>query len=182
MAPSRFPSLSLTTLFTHSAAATILMMFPSPQSTRLLVRRTHATCIDQIGRLYAATLSAWLSEERRSSAQENGATVENLDDHLPSAFTQSVQKTARARMLAIWTKLNGTKASILQSSYELSLRGDWPKKEYLHLLETQLSLVQALAQLGQALTRLDPHWRRTLVKQTAFLNPNLVGLGCSSLT
>lgn len=149
-------------------------MLVPPQSTRLLVRRTHATCIDRIGRMYAATLSAWLSEERHDAAELNGT---ELPEEHPSVFTESLQKSARSSMLAVWVKINGSKAAILQSSYELSLRGDWPRREYLHLLETQLGLVQSIAQLGSALTRLDPAWRRTLVRSTAFLNPNLVSVG-----
>jgi hypothetical protein len=77
-------------------------------------------------------------------------------------------------MLALWNKLNGTRPRILQSTYEPSLRGDWPRDEYTRLLDTQLQLAQALAQLGLSLTRLGPRWRRVLVRRTAFLNPNLI--------
>lgn len=156
------------------AAATIFMLFPTPQSTRLLVRRTHATCIDEIGRIYSAILASWLSEDRRDEAKASDVDRETLDHHVPSAFTVSVQKAARARMLALWVKLDGTRVNILQSSYEISMRGNWPKKEYLDLLRTQLTIVQGLAQLGQALVRLDPAWRKIIVRSTAFLNPNLV--------
>lgn len=153
------------------------MLFPRPQTTRQLVRRTHATCIHEIGRLYGAIISGWISEELKSrpakSAEEK---VNNQDDHLPSSSISSlaIQHAARARMLALWNKLNSTRERIRQSAYEPSLRGDWPQEEYTRLLDVQLQLVQALAQLGSALTRLGPGWRRVLVRRTAFLNCNLV--------
>lgn len=168
------------------------MVIPKPQSTRQLVRRTHATCIDEIGRLYSAIVSGWILEETesphcRKNLKEEGKEIdsdrfgsdkheraEQASVHLSSPFSLAVQKAARGRMLALWTKLNGTRARIIQSTYEPSSRGDWPREEYTRLLDTQLQLAQALAQLGSSLTRLGPRWRRILVRRTAFLNPNLV--------
>ena len=129
-------------------------------SSRAFVRRTLATCIDSTGRVYSGIISAWLSEE----SAENDSSV----------WTESTKKQARARMLAIHSTLNNCKVSIVQSSYEVSLRGDWPKDQYLRLLAAQLTIIQSLAQLALSLTKLDRRWRQALVRQTAFLNPNLI--------
>lgn len=56
------------------------------------------------------------------------------------------------------------------------MKGDWPKQEYFRLLRLQLALLQALGQLGQALVRLEPKWRKRIVQETAFLNQPLVSL------
>ncbi|GAA5938678.1 hypothetical protein JCM1841_000639 [Sporobolomyces salmonicolor] len=143
-----------------TAAATIMMMLPPVSSSRQLVRLTHSTCISELGRIYTGIISAWLGEE------QSGASA--------SGFSLSAQKAARARMLALRLKLNSSRVSILQSTYEISLRGDWPKPEYLDLLRIQLHLLQALGQVGHALVRLDSGWRRKLLNTTAFLNQPLI--------
>ncbi|GAA5916631.1 hypothetical protein JCM5296_002963 [Sporobolomyces johnsonii] len=143
-----------------TAAATIMMMLPPVSSSRQLVRLTHSTCISELGRIYTGIISAWLGEEQSSESA--------------SGFSLSAQKAARARMLALRLKLNSSRVSILQSTYEISLRGDWPKSEYLDLLRIQLHLLQALGQVGHALVRLDSEWRRKLLNTTAFLNQPLI--------
>ncbi|GAA5980157.1 hypothetical protein JCM11641_006931 [Rhodosporidiobolus odoratus] len=145
--------------------AAVAMLLP-PVSTRLLVRRTHATCIHELGRLYTLIISAWLKEEHSLP----DSTVEATS----SGFSPAAREAARARMLAVRVKLNATQPAILQASWEISLRGDWPKEEHSQLLTLQLGMLQALAQLGQALVRLSPEWRRALVHETAFLNQPLI--------
>ncbi|BGP43100.1 hypothetical protein JCM10449v2_007124 [Rhodotorula kratochvilovae] len=156
--------------------AAVFMLIP-PQSSRRLVRRTHATCVQELGRLYTAIVSEWLSEERygESSAasaagEESGAGKEE------EPFSSASRQVGRARMLALRVKLNSSRVVIEQAAFELSLRGDWPKENYHRLLTLQLALLQALAQLGQALIRLDHDWRSRLVHETAFLNQPLVRL------
>lgn len=154
-----------------TVAATLVMLFPSPQSSRLLVRRTHATCIDEVGRIYSAIIGAWLAEDRLDTSSALSSSDSKRD---VSPFSLLAQKKARARMLALYVKLGEIRLSIEQAGFEISMRGDWPQKTYNKLLETQLRVLEALAQLGGALVRLDPEWRRLLVRKTAFLNPNLV--------
>lgn len=82
-------------------------------------------------------------------------------------------------MLALRLKLNSSKIAIIQSTYEVNLRGDFPKEEYLEMLKVQIHLLQALGQVGHALVRLDRVWRKRLVSTTAFLNQPLVRLSPS---
>lgn len=123
------------------------------------MRRTHATCIRELARLYTVVLAAWLREEHLSATE---------------AFAPAEQKRARERMLALRLKLNANRVALGQASYELSLRGDFPLEAHTRLVTTQFVLLQALAQLGQALVRLDPRWRTQLVQHTAFLNRPLI--------
>ncbi|GAA5952078.1 hypothetical protein JCM10213_005355 [Rhodosporidiobolus nylandii] len=150
-----------------TGVAAVAMVLP-PVSTRSLVRRTHATCIQEIGRVHSLIVSAWMREEQDRA---DPATSRNTAS---TPFSPAAQKAARARLLALRVKLNATRAAILQSGYEISLRGDWPAGEYSQLLTLQLALLQALAQLGQALVRLSPEWRKALVHETAFLNQPLI--------
>lgn len=144
------------------------MMFPSPQSARLLVRRTHATCVDEVSRLYVEVIGAWLAEERI----ERSGNPDNEDE----PFSETAQNIFKAQLLALMVKLRGIRTYISQAGFEVSLRGDWPAEEYGALLTSQLATLEALAQLGVALVRLDGRWRRKLVTTTAFLNSNLVSL------
>lgn len=147
------------------------MFFPAPQSTRFLVRRTHATSIQELSQIYSAILSAWLNEDAHGKGHsEDTASSETS----PSIFNAATEKAARARMLSLRAKLNASKLHILQSTYELTLRGDWPKEEYMRILQLELNLMGSLAQLGQALKRLGPEDRRIIARRTAFLNPALI--------
>jgi hypothetical protein len=154
--------------FSQGVAA-VAMLLP-PVSTRTLVRRTHATCINELGRLYTTIVSSWIQESAADSDTES------------TPFSPTAQKTARARMLALRVKLNSTAAAIEQAGYEVGLRGDFPADEYTALLALQLQMLQALGLLGQALVRMSPEWRLALVHETAFLNQPLVRLSaCFSI-
>lgn len=167
------------TLFTVQAVGLVFMILPPANSTRKLVRRTHAKCLEQLGRVYAAITTLWVEEQRREdrlrAKQVDSFDSTSKDDSLEVApFGQASQKAAQARMFAIRNKLNSTKVANVQAAFDLTFRGDWPQAEYFRLMRLQLALLQALAQLGLALTRLEPEWRKQLVHQTAFLNQPLV--------
>lgn len=157
----------------------VFMILPPAYSSRKLVRRTHATCLDQLGRVYAAITTLWIEEqqlddeltakEAHSLSTAGYSTVEET-----AATSLATQRAARARIIAIRRKLNGAKVTADQAVFEFSLRGDWPIEEYRRLLRFQLGLLQSLSQLGQALVRLKPKWRKRLVQETAFLNQPLV--------
>ncbi|BGP35025.1 hypothetical protein JCM10296v2_006855 [Rhodotorula toruloides] len=151
------------------AAVALFFMLLPPQSSRVLVRRTHARCIEELGQLYTSIVSSWIEEDVRTTKEGESAGEDGY-----RVFTPAFRKAARARMLALRVKLNASKTTIFQSSYEPSLRGEWPQEQYLHLLMLQLGLLQALGQLGQALIRLQSEWRRQLVQDTAFLNQPLI--------
>lgn len=166
-------------LFTVQAVGLVFMILPPANSTRKLVRRTHAKCLEQLGRVYAAITTLWVEEQRREDRLRakqvdsfDSTTKNDSSDAAP--FGQASQKAAQARMFAIRNKLNSTKVANLQAAFDLTFRGDWPQAEYFRLMRLQLALLQALAQLGLALARLEPEWRKQLVHQTAFLNQPLV--------
>ncbi|GJN93345.1 hypothetical protein Rhopal_006398-T1 [Rhodotorula paludigena] len=157
-----------------AGVAFVFMIIP-PQSSRRLVRRTHATCIEELGRIYTAIVSAWLSEDELH--HRDGSVEHSREPSISDGpFSPASRQVARARMLALRVKLNSSRVAIEQAAFELSLRGDWPKDSYHRLLKIQLALLQAFAQLGQALIRLDHDWRSRLVHETAFLNQPLISL------
>ncbi|KAK4702249.1 hypothetical protein P7C70_g3975, partial [Phenoliferia sp. Uapishka_3] len=160
-------------------AATLAMIFPKPTSARRVVRQTQATCIEEVGKIYAGIVGAWLSEQQ---SDELATTEKGESSPLnPSPFSVEAQKRARGRALALYIKLKGIRMSIGQAGFELSLRGDWPVGDYSELLEKQMAIVEALGQLGIALIHLDSKWRQRLVVKTAFLNPNLIADVTSSI-
>ncbi|GAA5877972.1 hypothetical protein JCM3774_004770 [Rhodotorula dairenensis] len=174
-----------------AAVGLVFMILPPANSTRRLVRRTHAKCLEQLGRVYAAITTLWVEEQRLADRGRGGSKHDQSFDSATKAgtavdaaapFGQASQKAAMARMFAIRNKLNSTKVANLQASFELTLRGDWPQAEYFRLLRLQLALLQALGQLGLALARLEPNWRKQLVHETAFLNQPLVADVTSTFT
>lgn len=145
------------------AVATIVMLIPTQSSKvgcsdlssskvsaytrcgalQVLVRRTHATTISELGRVYASILSAWIRE---------GNLPEEADDAdapTSSGFSKHATKAARAKMLALRLKLNSSRIAIVQSTYEVNLKGDFPKQDWLEMFRVQLHLLQALGQVGE---------------------------------
>ncbi|GAA5970998.1 hypothetical protein JCM8115_004766 [Rhodotorula mucilaginosa] len=155
----------------------VFMILPPAYSSRTLVRRTHATCLEQLGRVYAAITTLWIEEQQLdddfvAKEDRSSGAGKSTDEVAPTSL--ATQRAARARIIAIRRKLNGAKLTAEQAVFELSLRGDWPVAEYKRLLRYQLGLLQSLSQLGRALVRLEPRWRKRLVHETAFLNQPLI--------
>lgn len=74
--------------------AFVFMLLP-PQSARRLVRRTHATCILELGRIYMAVVSAWTGEAERDSDNSTGLVFQG------GIFSPATRQVARARLLAL---------------------------------------------------------------------------------
>ncbi|GAA5839652.1 hypothetical protein JCM5353_003329, partial [Sporobolomyces roseus] len=148
------------------ALASIVMLLPT-QSSKVLVRRTHATTISKLGRVYSGILSAWIKEGALSDEPA-------ADEPQSIAFSTHAAKAARANLLALRLKLNGARIASIQAQFEISLKGDFPQEAYLSMFITQMHLLQALGSVGHALMRLDRTWRKRLVSTTAFLNQPLI--------
>ncbi|KDQ30176.1 hypothetical protein PLEOSDRAFT_1111192 [Pleurotus ostreatus PC15] len=156
-------------------AAFVVMLFPQPTSARTLVRKTVASSLEQLGRVFASEVDAILAEE----AKGRKGIVERPDmgDQLEGVEVSPKEKRVRIlaeRMLTIATRLQTLTPSLDTGKWEPQLQGSWPQHHYqaLHTLETRL--LSCLGLLAGSFVRLDTNWCYILVHKTPFLNPHLL--------
>ncbi|KAL4265718.1 ER transporter 6TM N-terminal domain-containing protein [Pleurotus pulmonarius] len=155
-------------------AAFVVMLFPQPTSARTLVRKTVASSLEQLGRVFASEVDAILAEE----AKGRKGIVERPNIGVPEGVEVSPkEKRVRIlaeRMLTIATRLQTLTPSLDTGKWEPQLQGSWPQHHYqaLHTLETRL--LSCLGLLAGSFVRLDTNWCYILVHKTPFLNPHLL--------
>ncbi|KAF5353705.1 hypothetical protein D9758_008696 [Tetrapyrgos nigripes] len=153
-----------------SAASFIMMMLP-PTSGRKAVRLRNASIISQLADLYGFLISTWISTD---SLKEGDSSS---DEDLPAADTHVNSRWLaefRKRLLDIAGAVTATRSLTAIATWEGSIRGKWPVKEYMALLDVEAEMITALAQLGGALTHMDDEWRVQFLHSTRALNPNFI--------
>jgi len=102
-------------------------------------------------------------------------------------------KPFRRRLVAVTAQMQAGKQQMMLASWEGSIRGRWPKDEYIKLIQVQEKMIAVLSQvcdieqmyndsvivytclqLGGALWKLDVKWRQSLLHQTKVVDPNFV--------
>ncbi|CAK5266926.1 unnamed protein product [Mycena citricolor] len=161
-------------------AGGLAMMFPRPTSSRILVRRTLAATLREMGSILGQEVEAALAEELRAQNGVYDKEVFDLAEHLDeddedkvSPKERRVRAVAR-RVLAVFERLQGLTPSLSTAQWEPQIQGLWPHKQYQQLHSDQLRISTSLALLAGAFSKLDTKWCRILVERTPFLNPNLL--------
>ena len=108
------------------------MMFP-PKSGRKAVRLRAAATIDELGHAYTMLMSAWIVEE-------------DSRKDVPFSSTNWV-KPFRRRLIAVTAQVQAGKQQMMLASWEGSIRGRWPKGEYIKLMEVQEEMIAVLSQV-----------------------------------
>ncbi|KAJ7474206.1 hypothetical protein FB451DRAFT_1248307 [Mycena latifolia] len=158
-------------------AGAIVMMFPRPTSSRMLVRRTLAATLQELGNIFGQEVEAFLAEEVRArSGHFEKEMIDFVDD--PSGDDVSpkerrVRKVGR-RVLVVFERLQGLAPSLVTGRWEPQVQGLWPHEKYKLLHAKETKLITSLALLAGAFSKLDPKWCSILVHRTPFLNPNFL--------
>lgn len=119
-----------------SAASFILMLFPSI-SLRKSIRTSNASTTREILELYTSVVSTWMyAEDHKMPADE---------------FTVLWAPKFRERLLRTANRLYGLRAEVKLAKWEGSVRGNWPFEEYRRLVETQIEMIGAIAQVQNSL-------------------------------
>ncbi|TFK38741.1 hypothetical protein BDQ12DRAFT_712685 [Crucibulum laeve] len=157
-------------------AAFIVMLFPRPNSSRTLVRRTLGANIAALGTIFAGEVEAFLAEEvrARSGFYEKVEFVgETGDPNKVSPKEKRVRQIVK-RFLSASGRLQSIVPSLTTATFEPQVQGTWPHEQYELLHRTQSKLLSALVILIGAFAKLDTSWCSILVHRTPFLNPNLL--------
>ena len=108
------------------------MMIP-PKSGRKAVRLRAAATIDGLGHAYTMLMSAWIVEDGSTKG-------------VPLTSTNWL-RPFRRRMIAITAQLHANKQQMMLATWEGSIRGRWPKHEYIKLMEVQEEMIAVLSQV-----------------------------------
>ncbi|KAK0493580.1 hypothetical protein EDD18DRAFT_1405386, partial [Armillaria luteobubalina] len=141
-----------------SGASFVVMMLP-PTSGRKAVRIRNASSITSLSNLYGYLISAWISEV--DSDQEK-------DDRQAEQVKAKWLKEFRDKVMGASVEMRTIRELTELATWEGSLRGKWPREEYVQLVEVQIEM------LGGALMQLDDAWRVTFLHHTGVLNPNFI--------
>ncbi|KAK0186249.1 hypothetical protein F5146DRAFT_1065188 [Armillaria mellea] len=147
-----------------SGASFVVMMLP-PTSGRKAVRLRNASSITSLSNLYGHLISAWISEVDSD---------EEKDERKAEQVKAKWMKEFRDKVIAASVEMRTIRELTELATWEGSLRGKWPREEYVQLVEVQIEMVSSLSQLGGALAQLDDAWRVTFLHHTGVLNPNFI--------
>ncbi|KAI5832414.1 hypothetical protein K523DRAFT_344860 [Schizophyllum commune Tattone D] len=175
-------------------AGFIVMLFPSPTSARLLVRRTLAATFQELGSVFAAEMETFLAEEARyqrtlkgfDSPSSEVAAPSGDDPDRPAYRFLNSNKEAKIRklgdrILGVQTRLQALAPSLKTARWEPQVQGMWPHTQYEKLYANQMKLLSSIVLLVGTMSRLDPKWCSVLVHRTPFLNPNLLADAFSTI-
>ncbi|KAF8628826.1 hypothetical protein AX17_005887 [Amanita inopinata Kibby_2008] len=139
-------------LVTGGVTAAFIVSFLPPSTTiRRYHRRMLATTCSELGTIYCRVLS-FANSRKRTEVPE---IVTNL--------------------LAIRNKLRRAQSMQANVRYEVTLRGRWPAKRYLTILEMQMQIGYALSHLMSVLEQLEPAWTRAFLRRTRFNDTDFQG-------
>ncbi|KAJ3501936.1 hypothetical protein NLJ89_g9115 [Agrocybe chaxingu] len=158
-------------------AAFIMMVFPNPMSSRVLVRKTLAATIGETGNILAGEIEAFLAEEAKARrGQYDTIPVSNdavVDEDKVSPKEKRIRKIGK-RVLAVAMRLKELYESFTFARFEPQLAGTWPHDEYHELFDQQARLIGGLVILITSLAKQDTKWCSLLVHRTPFMNPNFL--------
>ncbi|PPQ95766.1 hypothetical protein CVT26_015853 [Gymnopilus dilepis] len=153
-------------------AAFIVMLFPTPLSSRVLVRKTLAAVIAESGNIIGGEIEAFLAEEERVRNGIYDQAPELGKDRL-SMKERRVRRIS-GRVMAVSTRLRYIRPSLGTAKFEPQLSGTWPAEEYERLFTLQTRVLLSLALLVTSFAKLDEKWCSALVHRTPFMNPNFL--------
>ncbi|KAK7002342.1 hypothetical protein R3P38DRAFT_2729656 [Favolaschia claudopus] len=148
-----------------SAASFIVMMFP-PTSGRKAVRIRNAASISALSNTYGFLISAWISRRDDDDSNVVDATNRGLQSAWPAAF--------RSQLLALGDGLHTIRELTELAKWEGSIRGKWPAKEYMRLVDVQVEMISVLAQLATSLSHLESTRQAPYLRTSNVLNPNFI--------
>ncbi|KIM39011.1 hypothetical protein M413DRAFT_447369 [Hebeloma cylindrosporum] len=160
------------------AAAFVVMLFPHPRSSRVLVRKTLAAIVGETGNIFAGEVEAFLAEEALSrrgddTKVEFTGDKEDAGAGKVSLKERRVRKIAK-RVIAVSTRLMYIHPSLTTAKFEPQFSGTWPRDKYEELLMLQIRMLGSLALLSVSFVKLDSKWCSDLVQRAPYLNPNFL--------
>ncbi|KAI8059103.1 hypothetical protein BC940DRAFT_314415 [Gongronella butleri] len=130
-------------------AAMLITIFPYAHTSRVEVRHHIARMLGDIGALYASFLGLLLKGSRYEYQ------LKETNQKLFKTFANSIRQHIKI-----------TRALMEQSRFEPTLRGPFPEKQYLKLLQVLDNILNIMLQMELALEKIDTRYRLNIVNVT----------------
>ncbi|CAO3628551.1 unnamed protein product [Cunninghamella blakesleeana] len=130
-------------------SAMLVSIFPYAHTSRVEVRHRISHMLNDIGALYAAFLGLLLK----------GSLYEYR-------IKESNQKLFRTFAINIRQQIKITRTLMEQSRFEPLLRGTFPEKKYLKLLQVLDNILNLMLQMEMALHKMNSDWRLSIINET----------------
>ncbi|KAK0549805.1 hypothetical protein OC845_002960 [Tilletia horrida] len=132
-------------------AAGLWSLLPPSRTIRSYTRSLSATTIAKLGEIYTIVMTSAANPSKETLAE------------------------ASKNLLATRAKLRRLATISGHASYEVGLRGPWPKEQYARLNVTQMEIAKLLSHLVLAIERLKQSKRPELMRKTRFLDTVFLG-------
>ncbi|EST06750.2 protein of unknown function DUF2422 [Kalmanozyma brasiliensis GHG001] len=145
--------------------ALIVMVFPRPVSSRLLLRKNMAKVTRQLNDLFVETMEAWIERNRiqereaeragfANQMDTNGEKVEE-GENAAGQFWQDREPLIRARFMAISGAVATYGSQIGLASMDFHIRGRWPAERYVEIAAVHAAILESLGGIVSSVRAFD---------------------------
>lgn len=145
--------------------ALIVMVFPRPVSSRLLLRKNMAKVTRQLNDLFVDVMEAWIARNRihaqeversgfANKAVADGDKTVSSGDAIDKLW-QEREPVIRARFMAIATQVSSYPMQIGLASMDFHIRGRWPAERYVEIAAIHATLVEPLGAILSSVRAFD---------------------------
>lgn len=147
------------------AVALIVMVFPRPVSSRLLLRKNMAKVTRQLNDLFVETMEAWIERNRiqereaeragfANQVDTNGDKIEQSED-AAGQFWQEREPLIRARFMAVSGAVATYGMQIGLASMDFHIRGRWPAERYVEIAAVHATILESLGAIVSSVRAFD---------------------------
>lgn len=147
------------------AVSLIVMIFPRPVSSRLLLRKNMAKVTRQLNDLFIDVMEVWIARNRIFEQEAERANFENTIDASGSKgasskdavlkLWQEREPGIRARFMAVNTRVAMYPMQIGLASMDFQIRGRWPAERYVEIASVHATIVESLGAILTSVRAFD---------------------------
>ncbi|SPO31677.1 uncharacterized protein UTRI_06624_B [Ustilago trichophora] len=147
------------------AVALIVMIFPRPVSSRLLLRKNMAKVTRQLNDMFIDVMECWIARNRIYEQEAERAGFDNRIDgngdkkvssrDAIEKLWQEREPVIRARFMAVNARVATYPMQIGLASMDFHIRGRWPAERYVEIASVHATIVEALGSIISSVRAFD---------------------------
>ena len=147
------------------AVALIVMIFPRPVSSRLLLRKNMAKVTRQLNDMFVDVMECWIARNRIFEQEFERASFANqIDAHREKEASsqdavnrlwQERYPVIRARFMAVNARIATYPMQIGLASMDFHIRGRWPAERYAEIASVHATIIESLGAIFSSVRAFD---------------------------
>ncbi|SNX87919.1 uncharacterized protein MEPE_06630 [Melanopsichium pennsylvanicum] len=147
------------------AVALIVMIFPRPVSSRLLLRKNMAKTTRQLNDVFVEVMECWIARNRihgQKAEQGNFANQIEVDGDRKASSSDAIDRlwqerepVFRARFMAVSARIASYPMQIGLASMDFHIRGRWPAERYVEIASVHATLLESLGAMVTSVKAFD---------------------------